>query len=123
VRARPFMTRIRTLAATVGLLATGTMASGCYVRGNGLATVLGTAFITAAIVSSIRPPPPRVIYVPEPRSGYEWQPGFWTRENGDWVWVEGRWIQLPPHYTWSPTHWEEAPDGTWHLIPGHWAPT
>jgi hypothetical protein len=114
--------RLRTLAATAGLVASTALAPGCYVRGHPLASILGTAVITAAIVSSIRPPPPRVIYVPEPRPGYEWQPGYWTQENGDWVWVDGRWVQLPPHYRWTPTHWEEAPDGTWHLIPGRWVP-
>ncbi len=98
------------------------LASSCF-RGSrhGLA-FLETAIITAAIVSTIAPPPPRVIYVPEPRPGYTWQPGYWMREDDEWVWVDGRWIHLPPNYQWAPSHWEQAPDGTWTLIPGQWVP-
>jgi hypothetical protein len=83
---------------------------------------LETVIVTAAIVTALTPPPPRVVYVPEPRPGYAWQPGYWTRDGDDWVWVDGRWIQLPPNYQWAPAHWEQAPDGTWRLIPGQWVP-
>ncbi len=111
-----------------GLLAGSLLGSGCYghghghVRGGNALAWFGAAILTAAIVSSIAPPPPRVVYAPAPRPGYAWQPGYWSRENDDWVWVEGRWIELPPHYQWAPTHWEQAPDGTWQLIPGRWVP-
>jgi hypothetical protein len=98
-------------------------ASGCFRGGAGLfAAVAGTAIITAAIVSSMPPPPPRVVYVPEPRPGYAWQPGYWTRENDQWVWIEGGWVPAQPGYQWSPAHWERAPDGGWQLVPGRWAP-
>jgi hypothetical protein len=93
---------------------------GCW-RGVGFPLALATtALVTAAIVSTVEPPPPRVVYVPQPRPGYAWQPGYWTRQNGDWVWVEGQWIALQPGYAWAPTHWEQLPDGTWQLVPGHW---
>jgi len=109
------------------VLSAALLSSGCYghgrYHGDGFATFLGAAIITAAVVSAMEPPPPRVVYVPAPRAGYAWQPGYWAREGDGWVWVEGQWIQLPPHYAWAPTHWEQAPDGTWHLIPGRWVPT
>ena len=95
----------------------------CYGRAGFLVpAVLGTAIVTAAVVSASRPPPPRVVYVPESRPGYAWQPGYWTLHDGDWVWVDGQWVALRPGYDWAPAHWEGEPDGTWRLIPGHWVP-
>lgn len=96
----------------------------CFGRGGGLfAAVAETAFVTALVVSASQPPPPRVVYVPESRPGYAWQPGYWTLEQGQWVWIEGQWIAVQPGYEWSPTHWEQAPDGTWRLVPGQWIQT
>ena len=110
------------------VLSAALMTSGCYGHyrgrghgGNALAWI-GAVIVTAAIISSIAPPPPRVVVVPEPRPGWAWQPGYWTREGDDWAWVDGRWIQLPPDYQWAPTHWEQAPDGNWQLVPGRWVP-
>jgi hypothetical protein len=82
--------------------------------------VAGTAVLTAAVVSAAAPPPPRVVYVPEARPGYSWQPGYWTLADGRWLWVEGGWVALQPGYAWAPAHWERAPDGNWQLIPGRW---
>ena len=108
------------------VLSASLAASGCWghgrYRGDGPLAWLGAVIITAAVVSALAPPPPRVVYVPPPRPGYAWQPGYWTREGDDWVWVDGQWVQLPPHYAWQPTHWEQAPDGTWRLVPGRWEP-
>ncbi len=109
----------------VPLLGGALLAGGCYARhgrlhGPNALAFIGAAIVTAAIVSSIAPPPPRVVYVPAPRPGFAWQPGYWSREGDEWIWVEGRWIELPPHYSWAPAHWEEAPDGNWQLVPGRW---
>lgn len=95
---------------------------GCYWRGPGAfpLALAETALVTAIVVSAVQPPPPRVVYVPEPRPGYAWQPGYWTRHDDQWIWVEGQWIALQPGYAWSPAHWEQMPDGTWQLVPGHW---
>lgn len=116
--ARWWLHRLRAPGIITLALSMGSV--GCW-RGGAFPLALATtALVTAAIVSTAEPPPPRVVYVPEQRPGYAWQPGYWTRENGDWVWVEGQWIPLQPGYAWSPTHWERMPDGTWQLIPGHW---
>ena len=105
------------------LLALALASSACFPRGLGLlAAVAGTAIVTAAIVSSRPPPPPRVVYLPAPRPGYAWQPGYWTLQDQDWIWVEGRWVALRQGYTWSPAHWEQQPDGNWALFPGQWEP-
>jgi len=112
--------RLRGLA--VVLLGLSTTSVGCYWRGPGAfpLALAETALVTAVIVSAVQPPPPRVVFVPEPRPGYTWQPGYWTRQDDQWVWVEGQWIGLQPGYAWSATHWEQVPDGSWRLVPGHW---
>ncbi len=85
--------------------------------------IVGSALVTAAVISATPPPPPRVVHVvPAEHPGYAWQPGYWTRQDGQWVWVEGRWVALQPGYTWAPTHWERTPDGSWQLIPGSMVP-
>jgi hypothetical protein len=105
------------------LVLSALLSSACYGRaGPGLFFLAAdTVLLTAAVVSLTRPPPPpRVVYVPEPRPGYAWQPGFWTLQNGQWVWVEGGWVALRLGYAWVPAHWENLPDETWRLVPGHW---
>jgi hypothetical protein len=82
--------------------------------------VVGTAIITAAIVSTRPPPPPRVVYVPVARPGFSWQPGYWTIELGDWVWMDGQWIADTSGYHWEPTMWIEESPGRWRLVPGRW---
>ena len=110
----------------VALVLALALASSACMRGAGarlLPAMVGTAIVTAAVVSASRPPPPRVVYVPPPQPGYVWQPGYWTLVNDkDWVWVDGGWVAVQPGYTWSPTHWEQAPDGSWQLVPGRWFP-
>jgi hypothetical protein len=122
-RCRPARPRSTATKLTLGL---GVLLAlpqyGCLVRGPvGLVGAIATtAIVTAAIVSATQPPPPRVIYVPEPRAGYVWDPGYWTLDHGEWVWVDGRWVVDAPGYAWSPTHWEQAADGSWRLVPGQW---
>jgi hypothetical protein len=98
--------------------------SACFGRGGGglFLAALDTAIITAAIVSATEPPPPRIIFVPEARPGYAWQPGYWTLQDGQWAWVDGGWVALRPGYAWAPAHWERLPDGTWQLVRGQWVP-
>jgi hypothetical protein len=120
-RMRAFnMVTIRHLLVLLAILSS--LSSGCFGRGGaGLFLFAAeTAFLAAAIVSATAPPPPRIIYVPEPRPGYAWQPGYWTLQDGQWAWVDGGWVALRPGYAWAPAHWENLPDGTWQLVPGHW---
>jgi hypothetical protein len=100
------------------------LSSGCFVRGGpGLFfAAADAAIITAVIISATEPPPPRVVYVPEARPGYAWQPGYWTLQGGNWAWVDGGWVALQPGYGWAPAHWEHVPDGTWRLVQGQWVP-
>jgi WXXGXW repeat (2 copies) len=96
-------------------------ASGCFVRGPGIG-LFEAALVTAVIISAVQPPPPRVVFVPEPREGYVWQPGYWTQTQGDWVWTDGGWVPDRPAMRFVPSHWEQMPDGRWQLIPAQWAP-
>jgi hypothetical protein len=99
------------------------LAGGCYGRGGALlGAVVGTSIVTAAIVSSQRPPAPRVVYAPSPREGFVWQPGYWARDEGGWIWIEGQWIPRHQGYAWEAAHWVEDRDGHWRLIPGRWVP-
>lgn len=94
----------------------------CF-RGAGLfAAVAATAVITAVIVSAEAPPPPQVVVAPPQRAGYEWQPGYWTRQDNRWVWVNGYWVAQAPGYTFVPSHWEQMPDGSWQLVQAGWVP-
>ncbi len=118
------MTASRLLRPVAGALALALSTSGCF-RGGGrlLGAMTWTAIVTAAIVSSHPPPPPMVVvYPPEPRSGYSWQPGYWTVVDDEWVWIEGHWIRNYAGYHWSPAHWIQDPDGHWRLVPGAWLP-
>ena len=110
--------RHRSLALVLSL---GVVGTGCFRGGAGF-RVFEAAVITAAIISTVEPPPPRVVYVPPPREGYVWQAGYWSRQGGDWVWIDGGWVAQRPNFVWQPTHWEQQPDGNWQLIQGQWVP-
>jgi hypothetical protein len=84
------------------------------------ADVAAAAIFTAAVVSMTAPPAPPIVYMPTPRAGYAWQPGYWTLQDDEWVWVPGSWIALPPGYDWRPAHWEQMSDGKWRFMPGEW---
>jgi hypothetical protein len=109
----------RALAFVTAIAVSGSFA-GCW-RHPGLA-FLGGALLGAAIVSSVEPPPPRVIYVPPPRDGYVWQSGYWTRQDGNWVWMDGGWVEARPQMQYVPTHWQQSADGNWQLVTGQWVP-
>jgi hypothetical protein len=67
----------------------------------------------------VRPPPPRVVAVPAPRSGYVWAPGYWRWNGREHVWVEGQWMRERRGERWVPAHWEERGDH-WRFEEGHW---
>jgi hypothetical protein len=73
----------------------------------------------AALDIEVRPPPARVVVVPDPRVGYVWAPGYWQWDGRRHVWVEGRWLRERRGWHWVPAHWEERRE-RWHFEPGHW---
>ncbi len=86
-------------------------------RGYGL---FEAALTTAAILSTLPPPAPRVTVVPAPREGYAWQPGYWTRDDDTWVWLDGTWAVESADLEWSAPHWEQVGVALWSLVPGQW---
>src|SRR5688572_30962963 len=42
---------------------------------------------------SIAPPVAPVEYVPAPRVGYVWVPGYWDRRAGRYYWVKGHYVR------------------------------
>ncbi len=67
----------------------------------------------------VRPPPPRVVTVPQSRAGYVWAPGYWRWNGREHVWVDGQWIRERRGERWVPARWEERGDH-WRFEEGHW---
>ena len=67
----------------------------------------------------VRPPEPRVVLVPAPRSGYVWAPGYWRWNSRDYDWIDGRWMRERRGERWVAAHWEER-GGRWYFEQGHW---
>ena len=94
--------------------------------------ILASAVAAAAVASpamardsvafsiNVGPPPPRVEYVPPPRTGYVWAPGYWNWNGHKHVWVNGRYMRGHPHQRWNPDRWE-ARNGHYELHRGHWS--
>jgi hypothetical protein len=71
------------------------------------------------VAVDVRPPPPRVVVVPEPRRGYVWVPGYWRWSGREHVWVEGHFVRERRGWHWVPAHWDER-GGRWFFSPGVW---
>jgi hypothetical protein len=73
-------------------------------------------------VALVQPAPPAPIYeaVPAPRSGYVWAPGHYEWRNGQYAWIGGEWMTARAGYGWRAGHWQQASDGTWQFVAGHW---
>lgn len=83
------------------------------------APVVSRAATDVSIGIAIGPPPPPVVYVPPPRPGYAWAPGYWAWDGYRNVWIEGRWIVARRGYVWITEHRE--PRGRhWRFVPGRW---
>jgi hypothetical protein len=70
-------------------------------------------------VVRITPPAPRAEYVPAPRYGYVWSPGFWDWRGHRYVWVAGSYVQVRPGYSYVAPRWYEH-SGGWVIERGHW---
>lgn len=74
------------------------------------ALVGGTALPAAARTQvdffvNVAPPPVYREYVPAPRSGYVWVPGYWDWGRGHRVWVAGHWVRPRYGYYHEPARW------------------
>jgi hypothetical protein len=69
---------------------------------------------------SVGPPPPRVEYVPAPRAGYVWAPGYWNWNGGRHVWVNGHYLRSHGNQRWVADSWDHR-GGRWYHQRGHWS--
>lgn len=74
---------------------------------------------SVAFSVNIGPPPPHVEYVPAPRPGYVWAPGYWNWNGHRHVWVNGHSIRGRHNQHWVPDRWNHRGNG-WRLERGHW---
>jgi hypothetical protein len=67
----------------------------------GVCLVAGTAAASAAFahggvavqIGVVPPPAPVVAYVPAPRYGYVWVPGYRVWHRDHYVWTRGHWVR------------------------------
>jgi hypothetical protein len=53
----------------------------------------------------VGPPVAPVEYVPAPRRGYVWIPGYWDWKGHRHHWVRGHWKRHRPGYYYEPARW------------------
>lgn len=95
--------------------------------GSLIAAALGTASIPAAARTevdffvNVPPPPLRAEYLPAPRVGWVWVPGYWDWRHGRYSWVGGRYIRHRPGYYYEPARWVVQGGRYYYHRPG-WRP-
>lgn len=45
----------------------------------------------------------------ERESGYQWQPGFWSKRSKEWIWQPSRYIDSPSGYVYVSGYWDYEP--------------
>jgi len=76
-----------------------------------VAATLGSVSVPAAARSNVDvylsfgPPPVRYEYVPAPRVGLVWVPGYWDRRGHRYVWVGGHWLRHRPAFYHQQARW------------------
>jgi hypothetical protein len=79
------------------------------------------ARVDVAVQIGVPPPAPVVEYVPAPRYGYVWAPGYWAWYGNRHVWVRGRYVIERPGYYWVADRWVSR-GPYWRYQAGYWAP-
>ena len=81
------------------------------IAGSLVAAALGTASMPAAARTQVElflnapPPPVRYEYVPAPREGWVWAPGYWALRHDRHHWVRGHYVRHRPGYYYEPARW------------------
>jgi hypothetical protein len=92
--------------------------------GSFIAAALAGAALPAAARSNvdlfvnIAPPPLRYEYVPAPRVGFVWAPGYWDWRHSRYHWVPGRYVRHRPGYYSEPARWSHRDDRYYYSRPG-----
>jgi hypothetical protein len=67
----------------------------------------------------LAPPVAPVEYVPAPRPGHVWVPGYWDWRYNRHHWVKGHWIRHRPGYRYEPARWVHR-HGRYYYRPAGW---
>ena len=65
------------------------------------------------------PPVAPVEYIPAPRRGLVWVPGYWDWRGHRHHWVRGHWIRHRPGYYYEPVRWVHR-GGRYYYRPAGW---
>lgn len=65
------------------------------------------------------PPVAPVEYVPAPRVGYVWVPGYYDWRYNRYHWVKGHFVRSRPGHYYAPARWEHR-HGRYYLVRGGW---
>jgi hypothetical protein len=93
--------------------------------GSLVAATLGAFSIPAAaranvdLFVNIGPPAAPYEYIPAPRAGFVWIPGYWDWRYGRHYWVGGHWARHRPGYAYQPARWVDH-GGRWHYARPYW---
>ena len=81
------------------------------IAGSLVAAALGVAAFPAAARTqvdffvNVAPPPVYHEFVPAPRAGWAWLPGYWDWRAHRHYWVRGHWVRERPGYYYAPARW------------------
>jgi WXXGXW repeat (2 copies) len=95
------------------------------ILGGLIVATLGGVSIPAAARANVDfyvnfgPPPVRYEFVPAPRVGFVWVPGYWDWRYNRHHWVGGHWVRHRPGYFFAPARWV-AQDGRWYYHAPGW---
>lgn len=65
------------------------------------------------------PPVAPVEYVPAPRLGFVWVPGYWDWRGHHHYWVRGHWVRHRHGYVYEPVRWVHR-DGRYYYYRAGW---
>ena len=89
-----------------------------------VATLAGMSLPAAARSSvefsvNFAPPVAPVEYVPAPRAGYVWVPGYYDWRYSRYNWVKGHWERHRPGHHYEPARWDYR-NGKYHYRAARW---
>jgi len=88
------------------------------------ATLTGMSLPAAARSSvdfyvNFAPPVAQAEYIPAPRAGYVWVPGYYDWRHSRYHWVKGHWVRHRPGHHYEPARWEHR-NGRYHYRAAGW---
>ena len=94
------------------------------ILGSLIAATLGSLSMTAAARTNVdfyvnvAPPVVPYEFVPAPRAGWVWVPGYYDWRYNRHHWIAGRWIRERPGYYYAPARWVDYGGRYYYHRPG-----